>query len=212
MNKTKLQFITLLAKVGLEDKAEKSLVAEMKKLIPTLPEMEANTAKLRASKKQYQELSNQMTEEKKQLEKDIVGLRQSINRLNIASNVVVQVLQINKQIEGKQERIKALDSTQMALSMRGKAEQMDILADCFNTYRMKVAVECGQVVETAKPMVNALNKEAIKKAISTIDAEISGQVRLYNSTAQSLGVSKIKHNNVHLYIPNDSPFMYSRIG
>lgn len=212
MNKTKLGFVTLLTRVGLEEKASEALVTEMKKQLPTLKEMSKNTAKLKEVQAQYQELSNQMIADKAQLEEEIVELRQSINKLNIASNIVAQVMEINKQIADKEEMIKALAGAQMALGQKSKADQLDILAECYTASR-KINSECSELIATTQPMVNGLNKETIKKAVSAIGSEVTNQNIFYNNVTKGLNLAEIhpRHNGVSIYLPNDNPFIYSNI-
>lgn len=152
MNKTKMNFISLLSRVGLEKKATDSLVVEMRKQLPILDEMQNNTAKLKEVIGQYDVLSNQMTTEKQELESEIAELRMEINKLDIESTIVDTVMEINDQIDAKQARIKALESAQIALGQKNKLEQKDILADCFKNHR-KALGESNKLVQTSKPMI-----------------------------------------------------------
>ncbi|WHY84694.1 hypothetical protein QNH39_18845 [Neobacillus novalis] len=210
MNKAKLGFVTFLARVGLEEKATDSLVNEMKKQLPTLDAVKANTAKLKEVHAQYEELAENMKAEKSAIEDEIVELRQSINKLNVSSNIVEAVMEINKQIEGKEARIKALAGAMLALGKKGKMDQFDLLAECYSAFA-ELGKECRELVTTAQPLVNGLNKESIVKAVNAIDAEVSGHCRLYNNVSREFGAMQVTHNGVRLSTPNDSPMLYHRI-
>lgn len=210
MNKTKMNFISLLSRVGLEKKATDSLVVEMRKQLPTLDEMQDNTARLKEVIGQYDVLSNQMTTEKQELESEIAELRMEINKLDIESTIVDTVMEINDHIDAKQARIKALESAQIALGQKNKLEQKDILADCFKNHR-KALGESNQLVQTSKPMINDMNRESIKKALLVLDREVEEHAKVYTSTAQSIGAEKSKYEGIDLYCANNSAYMPHRI-
>jgi chromosome segregation ATPase len=211
MDKLKLNLYSVLTTVGFKETAQDVLVSEFKKNIPSLQELETATENLKAVKSTYKALEGSQRAELEKLQADIQQLEQSVFEVDVTKpRAVEEMIKINSQIAMKKDRISAVQAVIVALGAKGKAEQLDVLAEGFKAIK-KVATEAGMLEQTIKPVINAMNKTAIVNALAEIDAEIEDRIRVFSDTATALGVSQQIHNGVHLYHPYFSTYMAVRV-
>jgi chromosome segregation ATPase len=211
MNKAKLSLYSVLATVGLKETAQDVLVAEFKKHLPSLADLETASEKLRTVKATYETLKDNLTSEIESLQAEIAELEQSVYGVDVTkAKAVDEIMKINAEIAVKKDRISAVQSALMTLEAKEKAEIMDTLAEGFIATK-KVFNEANMLVENVKPVVNAMNKTAIVNGLTEIDDEITSIVKEFNRIAFNLGVSKQQHKGVLLYTAHDSAYMGIKI-
>jgi hypothetical protein len=211
MNNLKMNLYSVLTSVGLKDTAQGVLVSELKASIPALVELEASAKKVQAVSKTYDTLEDSLKAETEQLRADIQQLEASIVDVDITNaKAIDNIMKINAQKVIKQDRISAVQSALMSVIAKGKAEKMDALADGYKAIK-KVSAECTELVQTTKPVVNALNKKAIVEAMSVIDNENAHNFSEIVLTAQELKVEQNSHKGQLLYHPYNTTYMRNNL-
>jgi chromosome segregation ATPase len=211
MNNLKMNLYSVLTTVGLKDTAKGVLVNEFKNNLPALSELDTAVNKLQAVSKTYKTLEDSLQGEIQQLRADIDELEQSIFEIDVTKpKAIDDIMKVNAQIAMKHDRISAIMSALNALTAKGKAEKLDALADGYTAIK-KVSAECTELVQTTKPVLNALNMSAIKEALMIIDAENADNFSEIVLAAQQIGVEQDRHNGQLLYHPYNTTFMSYKI-
>jgi DNA repair exonuclease SbcCD ATPase subunit len=199
MNKTKYNFIAGLAMLGLETKAQDVLAKEFKQQLKSAIKAQEAVDKVEEIAETYNTLSSNLKVQKEMLETEVSQLKESINSLEISSDIVAKVMEINKQIEAKEAEIKAVSSAQLALGVKAKADTMDVLADAYAVVNVLTG-ELSKLIEEVKPVISGSNKAQIVKALQAIQHETQGYVYNLDSVANSLNVAKVTHKGVRFGI------------
>lgn len=199
MNKTKYNFIAGLAMLGLEAKAQDVLTKEFKQQLKSANRSQEAVDKVEEIAETYNSLSSNLKVQKEMLEAEVSQLKESINSLKISSDIVDQVMEINKQIEAKEAEIKAVSSAQLALVVKAKADTMDALADAYAVVNALTG-ELSKLIEEVKPVISGSNKAQIVKALQAIQNEAQGFIYNLDNVANSLDVAKVTHKGVRFGI------------
>ncbi|EFV74830.1 hypothetical protein HMPREF1013_04856 [Bacillus sp. 2_A_57_CT2] len=198
MNKLQMNFIAGLALLGLENKAQDVLTKEFKAQLTTLEKAQEAVEKIEETVEVYNTLSADMKAQKKALEDEVNELRLSIIKLDIKSDLVAQVMEINKQIDAKEVQIKAVASAQLALGQKAKADTMDALAEGYKVVNA-LAAEIRQLIDTVKPVVSKSNKSQIVQALQTVIHEMNGYSYVLRDVSNSINADRATHNGVRFY-------------
>ncbi|MGE6609996.1 hypothetical protein ACQKFG_05660 [Peribacillus sp. NPDC076916] len=199
MNKLQLNFVSGLALLGLEAKAQDVLTKEFKAQLTTFDKAQEAVDKVEETVEAFNTLSANMSAQSRMLEAEITELSMGINKLNVSSDIVSQVMEINKQIEAKQETIKAVASAQLSLGGKAKADTMDALAEGYKAVNA-LSADIYSMIETVTPVISGSNKAQIVKALKTVENELNGFVYALESVAHSLNVANQTHKGVRLSI------------
>lgn len=199
MNKTKYNFIAGLAMLGLEAKAQDVLTKEFKQQLKSANKAQEAVDKVEEIAETYNTLSSNLKVQKEMLEAEVSQLKESINSLEITSDIVAKVMEINKQIEAKEAEIKAVSSAQLALGVKAKADTMDAIADAYAVVNA-LKGELSKLIEEVKPVISGSNKAQIVKALQAIQNETQGYIYNLDNVANSLNVAKVTHKGVRFGI------------
>ncbi|PKR86074.1 hypothetical protein [Heyndrickxia camelliae] len=203
MNKLQVNFMATLAMLGLENKAQDVLVNDFKSQLETFKDTHKTIENAQAVHEQYNNLSKNLTTEKKALEAEVVELKESINNLDVKGDIVAQVMTINKSIQEKEERIAGIASTQLLLG--GKARQ-DIIDALYEGYKAHKALssEIYQLIGTVKPIINQANKAQIVKALQSVVNELNHLGYILRDITASVNAERLNYKGVVFSISNTS--------
>lgn len=211
MNNLKMNLYSVLTTVGLKDTAQTVLVNEFKNNLPALSELDEAVSKLQAVNKTYATLEDSLQAEVNQLRADIAELEQLILEVDVTKpKAIDEIMKVNAQKAMKQDRISAIMSALNALTAKGKAEKLDALVDGYTAIK-KVSNECHALVETTKPVLNAINMIAIINALAVIDSENGDNFSEIVKTAQEIGAEQDRHKGQLLYHPYNTTYMSRKV-
>lgn len=204
MNKTKMNLLSGLAMLGLEEKAQEVIVKDLKGQLTKLDTAQEAIDKLEETVEAYSTLSANLTTQKQMVEAEVEELKQSINELDVsAPDFVQQMLEINKQIEVKEETIKAVATGSLTLGQKAKADTMDALAVGYKAVRDS-NYETSLLIDDVGQVVNKTNKAQIVQAVKSIVGELNHYQYVLRDVTASIGADRVTHNGVRFSISNSS--------
>ncbi|GIP62682.1 hypothetical protein J32TS6_12370 [Virgibacillus pantothenticus] len=196
MNKTKMTFLSGLALLGLEAKAQEALTADFRKELKAYAGAVEAVDKVENAVEQYNTLADNLTTQEQMMTQAVAELKEEITKQDVTSpDFVDNVKKVNREIEFNQDKIKAIASAKETIKGKAQADVFEVLAEGYRTIR-ELNVELSSLIDTVETVVNSGNKAQIVKALQTLHHELNGLGYALNSVSTKYGLARYNHNGI----------------